>query len=106
MTLAFFMFAGRLPVLMFSFMIRTLVSFCSQESRSHNTDTRERTPHPRTNTSLEVICSSFSTFSFFRGHDTLPHEGCSPVSKPLIVLRPMLRPGQPPCFFWGPTGGQ
>lgn len=34
MTLAFFMFAGRLPVLMFSFMIRTLVSFCSQEG--HN----------------------------------------------------------------------
>lgn len=31
MTLAFFMLAGRLPVLMFSFMIRTLVSFCGQE---------------------------------------------------------------------------
>jgi hypothetical protein len=30
MTRAFFMLAGRLPVLMFSFMIRTLVSFCSQ----------------------------------------------------------------------------
>lgn len=30
-TRAFFMLAGRLPVLMFSFMIRTLVSFCSQE---------------------------------------------------------------------------
>lgn len=29
-TRAFFMLAGRLPVLMFSFMIRTLVSFCSQ----------------------------------------------------------------------------
>lgn len=31
MTLAFFMFAGKLPVRMFSFMIRTLVSFCRQE---------------------------------------------------------------------------
>lgn len=30
MTRAFFMLAGRLPVLMFSFMMRTLVSFCSQ----------------------------------------------------------------------------
>lgn len=30
MTRAFFMLAGRLPVLMFSFMIRTLVSFCNQ----------------------------------------------------------------------------
>lgn len=35
MTLAFFMFAGKLPVLMFSFMIRTFVSFCSQEGRNH-----------------------------------------------------------------------
>lgn len=34
MTLAFFMFAGRLPVLMFSFMMRTFVSFCSQERHS------------------------------------------------------------------------
>ena len=31
MTLAFFMFAGKLPVLMFSFMIRTFVNFCSRE---------------------------------------------------------------------------
>ena len=31
MTLAFFMLAGRLPVLMFSFMIRTFVNFCGQE---------------------------------------------------------------------------
>ena len=29
------MFAGRLPVLMFSFMMRTFVSFCSQERHSH-----------------------------------------------------------------------
>lgn len=34
MTLAFFMLAGRLPVLMFSFMIRTLVSFCGQGGQS------------------------------------------------------------------------
>ena len=34
MTLAFFMFAGRLPVLMFSFMMRTFVSFCSEERHS------------------------------------------------------------------------
>lgn len=31
MTRAFFMLAGRLPVLMFSFMIRTLVSFCKED---------------------------------------------------------------------------
>jgi hypothetical protein len=34
MTRAFFMLAGKLPVLMFSFMIRTFVSFCNQEG--HN----------------------------------------------------------------------
>ena len=40
MTLAFFMFAGRLPVLMFSFMMRTFVSFCSQERHSHAVKTQ------------------------------------------------------------------
>lgn len=47
MTRAFFMLAGRLPVLMFSFMIRTLVSFCSQGGQSRLVKRRHSRASPR-----------------------------------------------------------
>lgn len=58
MTLAFFMLAGRLPVLMFSFMIRTFVSFCSQEGHTHEVTTRhpERVPQPCNRTTVKGTC--------------------------------------------------
>lgn len=59
MTLAFFMLAGRLPVLMFSFMIRTFVSFCGQEDTAMQLKpghSRE-IPQPSNSSTVKGTCS-------------------------------------------------
>lgn len=55
MTRAFFMFAGRLPVLMFSFIIRTFVNFCN---KTHTT--RVKSPWNRRGS-----CSPYPVFRGF-----------------------------------------
>lgn len=101
MTLAFFMFAGRLPVLMFSFMIRTLVSFCSQEPRSHNTDTLERTPQPRTAPLSRPSVHLSPPPAVSVGTTPSPTRVAAPVSKPLIVLPHYVTAGAATLLFLG-----